>query len=301
MISLNGQTFGLGWRPDLAAEAVPKMVAERNLQGFAFFLAPLAEPPPKASLMPYMEKVFGPKWWLNQGSCGSCVAHTGALACDVLTAISIVKSGGQGPSKRADPMSIYWGSRVEIGKGQVKGEGSVNVWMAEWLRKYGAIPQDKYPSLDLSRYDPSVCCGPLSRRGVPDDMEPIAKKFPVKDYEQVKSFDELKYAISNGYPVPVASSQGFRMELDRNGFGTPSGTWNHSQLIVGYEDESDPCAYVANHWGDCYTGGPKDWPRGVMKVRSTTIDRMLKEGDSFALSNFVGFPRQTLDFSPLNF
>lgn len=301
MIIADGQQFGEGWRPDLAAEAVPKMVAERNLQGLAFFLAPISAPPKSVDLTVYLRQVYGDRWFLNQGECGSCVAFGAALACDTLMAIDTARNGKSKPIARTDPMSIYWGSRVEIGGGRISGEGSVGVWAAEYLKKYGALPQQKFPSIDLSKYDPSLCCGRLSSRGVPDDLEPVAREYPVKEYAQVKSFDEAVYALSQGYPVTVASSQGFRMNLDANGFGTASGTWNHQQCVVGYELDPTPCLFVANSWGECYTGGPADWCRAVMKVRKATADRMLKEGDSWALSQFAGFRGLGLDFSSLNF
>lgn len=301
MIVSGEQKFGEGWRPDLAADAVPRMVAEKNLQGLAFFLAPISAPSPKADLTTFLRQVWGDRWYLNQGECGSCVAHGAALACDALMAIDIVRNGKSKPSGRTDPMSIYWGSRVEIGGGKLRGEGSVGVWAAEWLKKFGALEQKKYPKVDLSKYDPSVCCGSQSNRGVPDDLEPIARQFPVKNYAQVKSFDEAVYAVDAGYPVTVASDQGFLMQLDANGFATASGTWNHQMCVVGYELDPTPCLWIANSWGACYTGGPAGWCPAVKKVRKATAERMLRQGDSWALSDFVSFSPKGLDWSVLNF
>ena len=301
MISLNGQSYGEGWRPDIAATEVPKAVAERNLHGLAFFLAPVSAPPKKTDLTQYLTQVYGERWYLNQGECGSCVAFGAALACDVLMALDTVRKSGPAPISRVDPMTIYWGSRVEIGGGRISGEGSVGVWAAEYLKKYGALPQQKFPSVDLSKYIPSLCCGSRSRQGVPDDMEGIARQHPVKTYAQVKSFDEAVYALAEGYPITIASSQGFRMELDANGFGRPSGTWNHQQCVVGYELDPTPCLWIANSWGACYRGGPAGWCPAVMKVDKRTSDRMLKEGDSWALSQFDGFRGPGLNFSRLNF
>lgn len=301
MIVLNGESYGEGWRPDLAAEAVPKMVESLNLHGLAFFLAPISAPPKKVDLTQYLTQVYGERWYLNQGECGSCVAFGAALACDVLMALDTVRKSVPAPTSRTDPMTIYWGSRVEIGGGKISGEGSVGVWAAEYLKKYGALPQQKFPSMDLTRYSPSVCCGSNSRRGVPDDLEEIARQNPVGTYAQVKTFDEAVFAISEGFPITIASSQGFRMELEANGFGRPSGTWNHQQCVVGYELEPTPCLYIANSWGACYRGGPEGWCPAVMKVDKRTSDRMLKDGDSWALSQFVGFRGPGLDFSRLNF
>ena len=92
----------------------------------------------------------------------------------------------------------------------------------------------------------------------------------MKEYAQVKSFDEAVYALSQGYPVTVASSQGFRMSLDANGFGTPSGTWNHQQCIVGYELDPTPCPVGSRIVGANATLAWADWCRAVMKVRKAT-------------------------------
>lgn len=300
--------YATGWRPDVAAVEVPKAIAEKNLHDLAFFFAPIASPPSKVDLSSYLEKLWGPRWFLSQGECGSCVAFGAALACDVLTAIDTVRNGRSKPSTRCDPMSIYWGSRVEIGRNRIRGQGSVGVWACEYLKTYGALPQQRFPEVDLSKYDPSVCCGPLSSRGVPDTLEPTARQYPVKEYAQNKMFDESVYALSTGSPILICSIQGFQLRRDANGFGIPSRTWGnqrdvtgHAQCVVGYELGDDPYLEIANSWGACYTGGYPGQNPAVMKVRKATADRMLKEGDSWALSRFVGFRGPGLDFSGLNF
>lgn len=293
---------GTGWRPDIAAEEVPKAIQADSLHGLAFFLAPIGSFPDKVDLTPALEKVWGPKWYLNQGECGSCVAHGAALACDLLMATEIVNGRARKPSGRTDPMTIYWGSRNEIGGGKLFGEGSIGVWAAKYLQTYGALEQRKYEAFDLTRYSPSVCCGSNAYKGVPDALEPVAKKFPVRKYAQVKSFEEAVAALAAGYPVTIASSQGFLMTLDENGFGTPHGTWNHQQLIVGYGLTPEPYLDIANSWAACYRGGPPGWNPAVMRVRKAVVNPMLREGDSWALSDHATFaPKAGLDFSRLNF
>lgn len=301
MIISDGQKFAEGWRPDLAKNAVPKLVASQDLRPVSFFLAPQAEPPVRVDFTAYLEKVWGKNWFLNQGECGSCVAFGAALACDALMAIDIARNGRRKPSTRTEPMSIYWGSRVEIGGGRISGEGSVGVWAAQYLKKFGALETRQYEGFDLRKYDPSVCCGPLSRRGVPDALEPVARKHPVKAFAQVTTFDEAVTALAAGYPVTVASDQGFRFNLDRNGFATASGTWMHQMCVVGYKLEPTPYLLIANSWGACYSGGPDGWCPAVKKVRKSTAERMLRQGDSWALSDFESFAPKGIDWDRLNF
>lgn len=300
MINLNGLNFGEGWRPDVARIEVPRAIQEDGLRRASAVFKPIQRRD-KVDLTVYLREVWGDQWYLNQGSCGSCVAFGAALACDVLMAIDIVENRKPKPQHRVDPMTIYWGSRVEIGGGRIWGDGSVGVWAAKYLKEYGALPQKQFPEVDLTKYSPSVCCGPNSRRGVPDTLEPTARLHPVKDYVQAKTFDEFVAAIDSGYPVTLASNQGFRMNLDPNGFATPSGSWAHQMCGVGYELGPDPCGYVANSWGACYTGGPPGWCPALKKVRKSTLERMLKQDDSWVLSDFVSFAPKGLDFSRLRF
>ena len=39
------------------------------------------------------------------------------------------------------PEVIYGGSRVEIGGGRIRGDGSIGAWAARWVRDYGVVPR----------------------------------------------------------------------------------------------------------------------------------------------------------------
>ena len=299
-LDYDGLNYGQGWLPNVAAVEVPRLIEADHLQPVGSFIRPRQQST-HVDLTRYLAKLYGPQWYLNQQDCGSCVAFGASLSCDILMAIDIVENRKQAPQGRTDPMTIYWGSRVEVGGGRVIGQGSIGVWAAKWLKQWGGLEQRKYPSADLTKYSPSVCCGPNARRGVPDDLEPIARNYPVKSYAQVRTFEEAVAAVDSGYPVTIASNQGFRMTLDSQGFATPSGTWNHQMAIVGYDLEPVECCWVANSWGPCYTGGPAGWNPAVKKVRKATINRMLSQGDSWAFSDFVSWAPKSIDFARLNF
>jgi hypothetical protein len=203
------------------------------------------------------------------------------------------------PAGRTDPMTIYWGSRVEIGGGKLWGQGSVGAWAAKYLKDYGILPQAKYPDIDLSKYDASVCCGGRARSGVPDSLESIARQHPVKSYAQVNTFEEMAAAIENGYPVTVASNQGFSKQRDAEGFAKPQGSWGHQMCCVGVRHDR-PGALVANSWGAYYTGGPADMSPATKWVDAATIGHMFRAGDSFALSDMTGWERKGLNYGRLN-
>lgn len=291
-------SLNFGWHP--SPEEVKRIVEENNILNISQCLGTISdkEKPETVNFIPYMEKAFGPRWWRNQGTCGSCVAAGAAAAVDVLAAIDYVNNGTEKP-KHADICSIYWGSRVEIGGGRIWGQGSVGVWAAQWLQKYGMIPMDKYPSIDLSTYSASVCCGSNARKGCPDELEPIARKHPVKTYAQVSNFDDMTDAIASGYPVTIASDQGFSQNRDSDGFASPRGTWQHQMCIIGYRLDK-PGALILNSWDEYFSGGG-NLCRACFWAGRDTVSRMLRQGDSWALSDLVGWPRKSLDFTGLKF
>ena len=286
-----------GWVNDPAW--VQEIIAADSVKPVGEYLAPNGGRVERTDLTLYLKKLYGDKWYLMQGSCGSCVAFGAALAVDILTAIQVVDNGAERPPGRTDPTTIYWGSRVEIGGGRIMGQGSVGAWAAKWLKDYGVIPQGSYPGIDLTTYDAAVCCGRQSRQGVPDSLEPIARQHPVKSYAQVRSFEEMARAIENGYPVTVASNQGFTKHRDEQGFASPSGSWAHQMCIVGVRHDR-PGALLANSWGPYYSGGPADLSPAVKWVDSRTIERMLSQGDSFALSDLAGWKPKGLNYARLN-
>jgi len=193
---------------------------------------------------------------------------------------------------------IYGGSRVEIGGGKIRGDGSVGAWAARFVSKYGVIARGKYGKYDLQSYD-EARCREYGSRGVPDDLEPVAKQHPVQSVSNVRSWDECKAAIRNGYPVAVCSNQGFTMHRDADGFCRASGTWAHCMAIVGVRGGSRPGAFLLNSWGpNAHTGprGPGDPSPAGFWAEAPVVDRMLKQGDSWAFSHAVGFPARKLNW-----
>ena len=297
-LEYDGLNFGTGWISDpLAVERVMKADGIKSLAEVIGSRG--GERPIKADLTVYLKKVHGEQWYLNQGTCGSCVAFGAAIACDTLAAIDIVDHAMEKPLGRTDPMSIYWGSRVEVGGNKLWGQGSVGAWAAKYLKDYGVIPQAKYPEIDLSVYSSAVCCGGHARTGVPDGLESVARQHPVKTYAQVNTFEEVAEAIESGYPVTVASNQGFSKARDAEGFARPQGSWGHQMCILGVRHDR-PGALIANSWGAYYTGGPADMSPATKWVDANTVSHMLRAGDSFALSNLAGWDRKGLSYARLN-
>lgn len=227
----------------------------------------------------------------DQGNVGACVGFGTAAAIEHLACVQAAEDDSEA-FREVSPEIIYAGSRVEIGGGQVRGDGSVGAWAAKFVKQYGVLPRAKYPSLDLSKYDERRC-RKLGLKGVPDSLEPEAKKHPVKSIANVRSFKECAAAIHNGYPMIVCSSQGFTMVRDADGFCKPQGTWMHCLAIVGVKGGTRPGAFLLNSWGaNAHTGprGAGDPSPAGFWADADVVDRMLQQGDSWAFSQFVGFP-----------
>lgn len=303
MIDFEPLNFGFGWRKDIAAEAVPAAVEKYGVRTAS--IVPKTKPRDKVDLTKYQEAVWGKKWYLNQLSCGSCVAVGLAGGLNTFVAKDAIRSGTV-EATMIDPMTIYWGSRVEIGKNRINGDGSVGAWAAEYVKQYGILPQKRFAEADLSKYDPDVCCGERSYKGVPDGLEPEARKFPVKDYVQCRNFDDMVTLIDKDKPVTVASDVGYDQQLDRNGF-TRIGPkpWRHQMWVGGYELGSRPCGYVVNNWGLFYlahpSGMPDGWCLAMAKVDADILDRQFRQGDSYGYSETKTWARLEVNFDPLNF
>jgi hypothetical protein len=274
--------------------------AERDFSYLNFnqvFGASFEEKPRKLNLTAYLEKCHGKDWELHQGSCGSCVAHGYAIAVDILEAIDHVENGAELPARTA-PEPIYWSSRVDIGGNRLGGAGSVGAWAAEAVKRFGVVPHGQYGSDDLTRYDAARCCSRKSHQPLADDLKQVARKHTVKDYAKIRSWDDMIDALAAGYPVPVCSNQGFSQNRDSNSISEARGSWGHCMCIAGYDLDLD-CALIVNSWGKFFHGGNLN--QGSFFARRSVVERMLRQDDTFSVSNLEGWPRKKLSFAALNF
>jgi len=238
----------------------------------------------------------------NQGGVGSCVSFGTACAVEHLLLAQIVHTRMDGgPAKEFKPLCqevIYGGSRVEIGGGRISGDGSVGAWAAQFIAQWGVVPRENIEGFDLTAYSESLC-RKWGREGVPAKLEAVAKQSPVKGTALVKTATEAEKAIRQGYAIAVCSNQGFASTRDSQGFARPSGSWAHCMAIIGYRGGARPGFFIQNSWGSNWISGPRfpaDAPAGGFWADTAVVDRMLRQGDSWAFSDAVGFPSRELDF-----
>lgn len=185
---------------------------------------------------------------------------------------------------------IYGSSRVEIGKQRGSTEdGSVGAWAAESTATMGFASRKKYGPYDPQR------AKQWGSQGVPDDYEPEAKKHPYKDVVPVTSYDQLVTMIRAYRPVPICSNQGFNETRDNKGRCQPSGRWDHCMLCFGLDEDGWPLIYQS--WGtEGHPGGPRylDQPANTFFSPPETVDRMLRQNDSFSPAGILGFQVEDL-------
>lgn len=254
-------------------------------------------------LYQFFEKVTGHKYKCLTQTIGDCVSHGSACCIDILKCIqSILKNTNEEFINYTATEVIYALSRVEIAGGQLGGgDGSNGIWACQANNRYGCIARGKYGNIDLTIYSGQRAREWGSpRRGCPDELEPVAKQHILKTFSLVRTWEEARDAIYNGYPISVASGQGFNSTRDKDGFLRPSASWAHQMAAIAMKDDERPGVLIQNSWGANWVNGPKgkyeDIPDGSFWVDAEVFEkRMLSAGDSFAHSNFDGFPPQELN------
>ncbi len=297
----SGYTQTFGWHSDADAVAVNRDPA-RTPQ---FDSTPAGRASPDDAdvfLWRHVRKAAGrgPPWYpnVNQQSVGCCVGCGWKHAADVVQATAI--AGGH--AFEWAPVSaevIYGGSRVDVGGGRISGDGSVGVWAKEYVASKGGLAaMRKYGGADLTTFNPTRA-REFGRRGVPPDIAAVAREHPVKGCALVKSWSDAKRAVRQGYPVTVCSDQGFVMERDATGRCRPQGVWPHCMALIAVRSGPNEGGFLLNSWGDgAHTGPvwPDDMPVAGFWADATVLDRMLRQGDSFALADVAGFPARKLDW-----
>lgn len=290
-----GDGFATGWVAD--PDEVAAVVATLPVKVFADTPAGKVEEIPRNVYgWKAYEKLFArPPPVKDQGQVGSCVSFGTNTAIERTLAAEIVgRRGTSAEWTRYAEEATYGGSRVEIGGGRIRGDGSVGAWAAQFVTRWGVVPRKKYDTADLSAYSESRARD-WGRGGVPAEFETVAREFPVESTVQVKSWDEAKTAIAQGYFIAVCSNQGFARQRDANGVARASGSWAHCMALDGYhtDDRGREYGHIVNSWGDRYHTGPVGWgdpgPDGFW-AEASVIDRMLRQGDSWAFSGVHGFP-----------
>lgn len=183
----------------------------------------------------------------------------------------------------------------EAGNGRMGRDpsGSTGTWQAVALKLYGVLP--KTP--DLPEYSERVAVEWATR--MPDrKYTEIGQQHRIKSAALMRSADDVMDAVCNGYPVTIASDWGgldHPPVKDGRLVNRRWGRWPHQMCVIGYDGStgSQPYFYILNSWGPEYFGvPPDDSVPGGFWVSKQDIEYIVRQEDSYALSQFDGFPAQ---------
>lgn len=243
-------------------------------------------------------KVLGKDVPCFEQEIGDCVSMGACNALNYLQCVEILRGDQEEFQPAYQPFS-YGISRVQVGGGRLSGDGSIGAWAAEGHRRFGCLftTDDGCPP-----YSGSVARQWGKRPGPPQKFLGLAVDNLLHSTALMSGYTTARQAICNGFPVTVASDQGFLMRpvVDKGKhWGKASGSWAHQMCFIGVDDDSRrPGCYCMNSWGPNAHGKPADdAPAGGFWVDAEVVDRMIRQQDSFAYSQFDGFPKAGLDFT----
>lgn len=224
---------------------------------------------------------------------GDCVSHATRNACDVSRAVEIdVHNEKESWIARGATEGIY-GARGWAGQGMSCSRA------AEFVSKIGGIlVRKEYKGVvDLSKYNGNLGAG-WGGRGLPDKVIDLANDHQIKTVSLVRTIEEARDALANGYGLSVCSSYGFSSTRDKKGFARNSGNWAHAMAWTACDDTNGDLSFlVQNSWGKWNDGGHPEWgpiPDGSFLIHSDVAAGMLAQNGAYAFSNFDGFPVQKL-------
>jgi hypothetical protein len=224
---------------------------------------------------------------------GDCVSHATRNACDVSRAVEIdVHNDREAWIARGATEAIY-GARGHGGQGMSCSRA------AEFVSKNGGIVIRKnYKGVvDFTKYNGNLGAG-WGGRGLPDPVIDLANDHQIKTVSLVRTIEEARDALANGYGLSVCSNYGFSNKRDKKGIANVSGNWAHAMAWIACDDTgNEPLFLVQNSWGKWNDGGHPEWgniPDGSFLIRAEVAAGMLAANGSYAFSNFDGFPVQKL-------
>lgn len=253
----------------------------------------------RACLWEAMQRVTGDYLPNIRQEIGDCVSWGARNAVDHTAAVEIAL-GEREQFRASFPPYFYGISRVQVGGGKLgNSDGSLGVWAADGVRRYGVLAADQP---DVPDYSGRVA-KEWGYRGPPSAMIELARPHPFRTTARIRSYAELRDALANGYACTIASLRGYAMRLrDEHGKSWFVGrdTWPHQMALVAVDDDpARPAAYRLNSWGPDAHGPQLDGPPGGGWCHAEELDRELRDDgcECFAFSGFEGFPARPIDWS----
>jgi|TARA_A100000172_G_scaffold26110_1_gene15244 hypothetical protein len=233
---------------------------------------------------------FGPA---ERQTTGDCVSHSTRNAVDITRAVEIKNGDREDFMARGATEAIYQ-SRSHMGQGMTCSGA------ARYVHQNGGILVRKdYGDVDLSKYNSSLG----ARKKIPNDVyKTEARKHQVKTISNIRTVEEARDALANGYALSVCSGYGFSSRRDSNGIAKRSSGWNHAMAWIACDDTheriKETLFLVQNSWGK-WNSGPRvhDQPEGSFWIREKDARGMLSGGGAWVFSDVDGFPARKIDWT----
>lgn len=229
----------------------------------------------------------------NQGNIGSCVGFGVAGAIDTLKVSEIVSGDRELFNNYSSEEMIYGGAR-RLSNYNIRGDGASVSQAVRYVNKFGVLSKGKYGNIDVTTYSVDRCRKWATSSGYPKTLETIAKETVVRQFARVKSWENFRDAIASKHPVVTGSNLGFSSQTDEEGFCKQNTNWNHCMFGLAVDDSSSrPGGMLSNSWGNYLKILKRKFnqPDGCFWVDAEDIDRMMRDGDCWALSDFDGFKK----------
>ena len=234
---------------------------------------------------------FGP---CERQTTGDCVAHATRNAVDITRAVEIDIDGQKEDFVARGASEAIYQSRGHRGQGMTCSEA------ARYVHQNGGILIRKnYGDVDLSQYNSSLG----AKHRIPNSVyKDEAQKHQVKTISNIRTVEEARDALANGYSLSVCSGYGFSSRRDKNGIAKRSKGWNHAMAWIGCDDSREiyreTLFLVQNSWG-VWNSGPKrlGQPDGSFWIRERDARGMLSGGGAWVFSNVDGFPSRKIEWT----
>ena len=234
---------------------------------------------------------FGP---VEKQTTGDCVAHATRNAVDITRAVEIDIDGEKEEFRARGASEAIYQSRGHNGQGMSCSQAARYV-----NQKGGLLIRKDYGPVDLSKYNSSLG----ANHKIPNSIyETEAHKHPIKTISNIRTVEEARDALANGYSISVCSGYGFSSRRDSNGIAKRAGGWAHAMAWVACDDTgerlNETLFLVQNSWG-MWNGGPKvhDQPDGSFWIREKDARGMLSGGGAWVFSNVEGFPSRKIEWT----
>lgn len=240
---------------------------------------------------------------------GSCVGAGGGNALFTLIAVQRLLSAGA--TKAFIPWwpFDYGKSRLRAGD-KSPGEGSLGSTFAEAVVKDGVVSAAEPGLPQFSDSDGLTLTGQLELAWSDGDSptvtkyDTLAKQHPLGTAAPVNSFEEIRAAILNGYPVTFACNN-YIGHAGVQGSGADAcvvGSWDgrggHQQSLHAYWDHPTlgPLVWAQNNWpGNTYPADPAGGPACGCWVTQKKVEAALRlDSEVYALSHLSWFPAQPI-------